>query len=150
MLNRNNKNIRPLILEFAETPTMQNLDFSLIEYSRKQNLSVLKGTEKVAVTYANLNTETFTKANQEPTDSDNDLRRQVKSLLNTSTETRTIQEPSDNDTDRRQQIKYLLDTRTETLTRQEASDSDSDLSSLIRLMDTQTITESQEPTDADK
>ena len=115
--------MRPLILEFAETPPMQNLDFSLIEYSRKKNLSVIKGTETAAVTYANMDTETFTKANQEPSDSDNDLRRQVKLLLDTRTDTFTEQEPSDNDADR---------------------------NSLMRLMDTQTITESVEPTDADK
>ena len=48
--------MRPLILEFAETPPMQNLDFSLIEYSRKKNLSVIKGTETAAVTYSNMDT----------------------------------------------------------------------------------------------
>ena len=73
--------MRPLILEFAETPTLKNLDFSLIEYSTKKNLSVIKGTETSAISYVSMDTETFTKANQEPTDSDNDLRRQVKYLL---------------------------------------------------------------------
>ncbi len=115
--------MRPLILEFAETPTLKNLDFSLIEYSTKKNLSVIKGTETSAISYVSMDTETFTKANQEPTDSDNDLRRQVKYLLDTSTGTFTSTEPSDNDDDRK---------------------------SLMLLMDTQTLTESVEPTDADK
>ena len=115
--------MRPLILEFAETPKMMDLNFSLIEYSKKKNLSVMKGTETAAITYASMDTETFTKANQEPSDSDNELRRQVK---------------------------YLLDTRTDTFTEQEPSDNDADRSSLMRLMDTQTITESVEPTDADR
>lgn len=169
--------MKPLILEFAETPTMQNLDFSLIEYSRKQNLSVLKGTETAAIAFVNMETETVTLVSQEPTDSDNNFKNQAKYLLDTTTETKVLQEASDsdfnrrhqarnlldtttgtrvsqessdNDNDRRLQMKYLLDTRTDTFTQQEASDNDNDRNSLMRLMDTQTITESQEPTDADK
>ena len=142
--------MKPLILEFAEIPPMQNMDFSLIEYSNKLNLSVLKGTEVVAVTSSNMSTETFTKVHQEPSDSDNDLRRQANFLLNTETETRTTQEPTDSDYNKKQQIKFLLDTRTDTFTQQEPSDNDKDRNSLMRLMDTQTITESQEPTDSDK
>lgn len=141
--------MRPLILEFAETPTMQNLDFSLIEYSKKLNLSVLKGTETVAISYVNMGTETVTLVGQEPTDSDNNLRSQTKYLLDTNTETRTIQEPSDSDHDR-QQIKFFLDTMTGTFTKVESSDNDNDRKLLMQLMDTQTITESQEPTDSDK
>jgi len=115
--------MRPLILEFAETPEVKNLDFSLIEYSTKKNLSVMKGTETSAISYASMDTETFTKANQEPSDSDNDLRRQVK---------------------------YLLDTSTDTFKSTEPSDSDANLNSLKLLMNTQTLTETVEPTDADK
>lgn len=142
--------MKPLIFEFAETPPMQNMDFSLIEYSNKLNLSVLKGTEVIAVTSSHMSTETFTKVNQEPTDSDNDLRHRAKLLLNTETETRTAQEPTDSDYNSKHQVKFLLDTRTDTFTQQEASDNDQDKISLMRLMDTQTITETQEPTDSDK
>ncbi len=142
--------MKPLILEFAETPPMQNLDFSLIEYSRKKNLSVLKGTETAAIAYANMGTETHTRVSQEPTDTDNDLRRHVKLLLDTRTETKVSQEANDTDNNTREQIKFLLDTKTVTLTDLEASDSDAARNSLMRLMDTQTITESQEPTDSDK
>jgi hypothetical protein len=115
--------LRPLILEFAETPEVRNFDFSLIEYSTKQNLSVMKGTETAAISYASMDTETFSKGNQDPTDSDNNLRRQLKFLLDTSTETRQFREPSD---------------------------SDVNFHPLKLLMDTQTLTETVEPTDADK
>ena len=43
--------MRPLILEFTEKPTLKNLDFSLIEYSHKQNLSVIKDTEMPAIKF---------------------------------------------------------------------------------------------------
>lgn len=115
--------MKPLILEFAEAPKMMDLDFSLIEYSQEKHLSVLKGTDISAISYASMDTETFTKSNQEPTDSDNDYRRQVK---------------------------YMLDTRTDTFTETEPSDSDTNHNILQLLLDTQTITESVEPTDADK
>jgi hypothetical protein len=104
--------MRPLILEFAETPEIKNLDYSLIEYSNKQNLSVIKNTEIPAITYVNMDTETFTKTFNEPSDSDNDVRYKLMGLLDTSTE--------------------------------------NNYSSLKMLMDTQTITESVEPTDSDK
>lgn len=115
--------MRPLILEFAELPQVKSIDFSLIEYSTKMNLSVLKGTETSAVSYANMDTGTFTKSSQEPADSDNDLRRNLK---------------------------YLLDTSTGTLNSTEPTDNDSNLNSLKLLIDTQTLTETVEPTDSDK
>ena len=115
--------MRPLILEFAETPQLKNLDFSLIEYSNKQNLSVLKGTETSAISYVNLDTSTMTKAGEEPSDSDNDYKFNLK---------------------------QMMDTSTETLNSIEQSDSDNSQASLRMLMDTQTITESVEPTDSDR
>ena len=115
--------MRPLILEFAETPELKNLDYSLIEYSREKNLSVIRNTQIPAISYVNMETETFTKTSGEPVDSDNDLRYRLRRLLDTSTDTFTSTEPSDSDQDR---------------------------SALKMLMDTQTITESVEPTDTDK
>ncbi len=115
--------MNPLILEFAETPKAIDLDFSLIEYSKLKNLTVLKGTDIPAISYASMNTETFTKADQEPTDSDYDYKSKIK---------------------------HLLDTRTDTFTSNEPSDSDANFTDLQLLMDTQTITESVEPTDADQ
>ena len=115
--------MKSLILDFAEQPKIKNLDYSIIEYSKLQNLSVLKNTEIPAVTYVNMETETFTKTTNEPTDSDNDYRFRLKRLLDTSSETFTTTEPSN---------------------------SDRNYTSLKLLMDTQTITESQEPTDSDK
>ena len=115
--------MKPLILEFAVAPQPLNIDFSLIEYSTKKNLSVIRGTDNPAITYASLDTATHTKVFQEPTDSDNDLRHQVK---------------------------YLLDTRTHTFTSTESSDSDDSYNSIKLMTDTQTLTESVEPTDADR
>ncbi|OBY65975.1 hypothetical protein [Polaribacter vadi] len=115
--------MKPLILEFTESPKLQNIDYSLIEYSKEKNLSVLKNTTIPAISYVSMDTETFTKTSGEPSDSDNDYRLKLKRLLDTSTETFTSTEPSD---------------------------SDNNYSSLKLLMDTQTVTESIEPTDSDK
>lgn len=115
--------MRPLILEFAETPELKDLDFSLIEYSNKKNLSVMKGTETAAISYVNMDTSTMTKSGEEPADSDCDYKLNLKRLLDTSTETFTSTEPSD---------------------------SDNNYVSIKMLMDTQTITESVEPTDDDR
>ncbi len=115
--------MRPLILEFTEKPTLKNLDFSLIEYSKKLNLSVIKNTEMPAIKYVSMDTETFTKTSGEPSDSDRDYMFNLRQLLDTSTETFTSTEPSD---------------------------SDNDLKRLKLLMDTQTVTESVEGTDSDK
>lgn len=115
--------MRPLILEFAETPQFKNLDFTLIEYSYQKNLSVMKGTDKTAIAYLN---------------------------MDTSTETRTADEPVDSDNDYKFNLKHILDTGTHTLASTEQSDSDSNHLSFKRLMDTQTITESIEPTDSDR
>lgn len=115
--------MKPLILEFVEKPTLKNLDFSIIEYSQKQNLSVIKDTEMPAIKYVSMDTETFTRTNGEPSDSDKDYK------LN---------------------LRQVLDTNTETLTATEPSDSDNELKRLKLLMDTQTITKTVEGTDSDK
>ena len=115
--------MRPLILKFSEKPTLQQTDFSIIEYSEKLNLSVLKGTDQPAIKYVSMDTETFTKTTGEPSDSDRDLKFHFRPLL---------------------------ETRTDTFTQTEASDSDKDLRRMGMLMDTQTVTETVEATDSDK
>ena len=115
--------MRPLILEFSESPKLKNLDYSLIEYSQEKNLSVVKNTDIPAISYVSMDTETFTKTFGEPSDSDNEYKLKLRNILDTSTETFTTTEPSD---------------------------SDNSYTSLKLLMDTQTITESIEPTDSDK
>jgi len=117
------KIMKPLILEFTENPTLKDLDFSLIEYSQKQNLSVIKDTEMPAIKYVSMNTETFTKTSGEPSDSDSNYKLNLRQVLDTSTGTFNSTEPSD---------------------------SDNDLKKIKLLMDTQTITESVEETDSDK
>lgn len=119
----NTKYMKPLILEFTETPKLKNIDYSLVEYSKSKNLSVLINTNIPAISYVNMDTETFTKTSGEPTDSDYDFKSNLRRLLDTSTHTLVSTEPSD---------------------------SDKNYSSLKLLMDTQTLTESVEPTDSDK
>ena len=94
----------------------------MIEYSKRQNLSVIKDTDMPAIKYVSMETETFTKTTGEPSDSDRDLRFKLQRVLDTSTETLTSTEPSDGDNDRKM-LKLLMDTHTLTET-VEGTDSD--------------------------
>lgn len=77
------KNMKPLILHFAEKPSLKELDFSLVEYSQNQNLTVIKETTIPAIKYISMETETFTKTSGEPSDSDRDYQLKLKYLLDT-------------------------------------------------------------------
>lgn len=115
--------MRPLILEFKEKPKNIDVDYSIIEYSENLNLSTIKGSNKPAISAVNMATETFTKTGGEPSDSDNNYTFGLRKLL---------------------------DTRTDTFTSTEESDSDNNFNSLQKLLSTQTVTESVEPTDSDR
>lgn len=115
--------MKPLILEYIEEPKYIDYDNSLIEYCEEQNISVIQGTKKSAIKFANLDTATMTKSEGEATDSDYELQNNLKLLM--ATETRTFNKA-------------------------ELSDSDRDFRLLQQLVDTQTLTESIEETDSDK
>lgn len=115
---------KPFILNFGITPSGQIHDFSLIEYSDQHSINLVKGTNKPAISYLPLETETMTKVMVESSDSDRDFALQT--ILDTSTETRVLMETSDSDVDlyMLSSIQSLLDT--ETLTERGLEDSDSD------------------------
>jgi len=112
--------MNPLILKFKEVPVEETLDYSAIIYDEELNLSICKNTKQPAIETIRMDTETFTKAGNEESDSDCNLNN------------------------------IFMDTETRTLTSKEESDSDSDLFTLKILMDTTTFTrESKESTDQD-
>jgi hypothetical protein len=88
--------MRPLIFEFKEKPNLKNVDYSIIEYSDEQNLSVVRGSQTPAISFINMDTQTITEAGTEPCDSDNELRLNLKHILDTQTTTKSI-EPTDSD-----------------------------------------------------
>jgi hypothetical protein len=135
--------MRPLIFDFLEETTNQILE-NPFEYSSELNLSIDKETRQPAIDYHSLDTQTFTKAGEEPTDSDHNLTR---SYLDTQTDTLNRLESSDSDQDIRSAS--LLDTMTGTRTNDECDDSDSQLRNFRAVLDTQTLTESKETTDSD-
>ena len=146
--------MRPLILEYAEKTNDNSLDFSMVEYSYEQNLTVLKGSLVPAVKFMSLETTTFTKSDGESSDTDeqplshiNDL----KTLFDTSTETKTFSETTDSDISSSNlvisNIKNLFDTATKTaVSVGEDSDTDTDynIKALRTLLDTKTLTENVE------
>jgi hypothetical protein len=109
-----------LILKYAEQPQEINVNELNIEYSDVQNLTIIKNTEKPAINCLGLETQTITRSSTEPTDSDNDMSSQ---LLQTNTVTDISTEPSD---------------------------ADKDYEAIRTIMQTQTVTESCEPTDSDR
>lgn len=148
--------MRPLILQYSETPTGNQLDFSLVEYSVEQNLTVIKNTDIPAVKFMSLDTNTFTRTGGEQSDSDAQkisLIQELQNLLDTRTKTFSGEE-SDSDNQIKaeiQNIKTLLDTKTVTLVSTEAVDSDNDRAkALLSLLDTKTITENVENSDSDR
>lgn len=136
--------MNPLAFQFKETPTGVDLDFSLIEYDDQLNLSVNKITRHPAIDSISMDTETFTKADGEDADTDNNG---ISMLADTETFTRAEGETTDTD---QNGMKNLMDTETRTFTSTEQSDSDKDSMTMQTLMDTSTLTESTESTDQDK
>jgi hypothetical protein len=148
--------MRPLLLEYIEKTDGKPLDFSMVEYSYEQNLTVLKNSNIPAVKFMPIDTITFTKADGESSDTDAQPLSSVnelKNLLDTRTETKTFSEVSDSDASYMSKVndlKVLLDTSTQTLISTEISDSDSKLQAFISLLDTKTLTENVENSDSDK
>ena len=114
--------MKPLILNFAENNGNEDLENSIIEYSKNQNLSVLKGTSIPAISQLKVGTQTNTRVSGEGTDSDFDGHHQLNSLLHTSTKSLSDSEITDSDFDL-DKLKNLLDTNTQTKTI-ETSDTD--------------------------
>lgn len=112
--------MKPLILEYLETPEKSVHSNNLVEYDESLNLSVDIKTKKAAISFLNMTTETFTKTFSEVSDSDKDLTG------------------------------VHMGTLTQTHQQLEGSDSDNDLRSLQSFMSTRTLTESQEESDSDK
>jgi hypothetical protein len=115
--------MKPFILEFIEKPVPREVDNSVVEYSEKLNLNVLKGTNSPAINEVYMETETFTRTS-EASDTDRDLyKNKITRFLETSTHTFVNNETPDSDRDRANLL-GLLDTSTITETRSEMTDTD--------------------------
>jgi hypothetical protein len=117
--------MRPFIYNFLENPKMTDSDdaMNLLEYSKDLNLTVLKGTSQPAIHLTSMGTQTFTKASQEDSDSDQDYQL-LSQLSKLGTGTQTRQQMESGDSDHHQSIISLMGTHTLTETQREASDSD--------------------------
>jgi hypothetical protein len=112
--------MKPLILEYIESANDADV-YPNLEYNKRLQLSVLKGTQTPAFDVQALRTNTFTKAGDEPTD----VTDYSGSSLNlyTSTQSAINNEDSDKDHDVTTPISYA-GTMTMTRTNTESSDSD--------------------------
>ena len=109
--------MKPLILEFAEKPTVKKIEENQFEYSDIFNLSVIKGTSIPAIRgNVNMSTETFTKTFDEDSDTD-------RTAIRMETETRTFTNNETSDSDN-QRYNPLMVTQTITEAGGEPVDSD--------------------------
>lgn len=136
--------MKPLIFQFKEYPKDTALDYSLIEYDETLNLSICKPTGQPAIDVLSMDTETFTKSEEEVSDADSD---RINALMDTVTGTREDEEESDSDDYR---LRMLMDTMTKTADPEEVTDDDEDRIAIQALMDTSTLTETSESADDDK
>lgn len=118
--------MEPLILKFKEVPCNQEIDYSILEYSEKLNLSVLRESKQPAIDYLSMETETFTRTLNEVSDSDkSELQRKLSTLVDTATHTYTQLEATDADPSSYVFKNLFMITDTTTLTEAvEGSDSD--------------------------
>ena len=126
--------MKPFSFRFKETPLREALDFSLIRYDQQLNLGINNATGKPAV-------DILSKPNDENSECEG-----IDLLMDTVTFTKAQGDETDSD----QGLSLLMDTTTNTFTAMEASDTDRDRRNIQALIDTSTLTESQEATDQDK
>ncbi|SDE86897.1 hypothetical protein SAMN05216464_110121 [Mucilaginibacter pineti] len=143
--------MKPFIYNFLHHERHQAVDTnSIIEYSERLNLSVVKGTDYPAINIANLGTQTMNKGEGTGSDVDrNDhISKSYLQSLGTNTFTRADRETTDSDYNSTvNAIAALMGTNTLTLDGGEPSDSDHQR--LFEMMSTRTLTESKETTDSD-
>ena len=90
--------MKPLIHQYAEIgESTVNLEFT--EYSDRLNLNVIIGTEIPAVSNSLCSTETFTKAQVDTSESDEDFRYSLCQYLDTRLQTRALVDETGNDDD---------------------------------------------------
>lgn len=136
--------MKPLILEFLESPVSELDNFFTNSYDEKSNLNIFNKlyNENVSSSLV-METNTFTKSAGEDNDSDDDLL-----LKNLSTMTKTQEYPEDTDED--DDFKAQLETYTITNTLDESTDSDDDTELIWDYLSTMTLTEVKpEATDED-
>lgn len=91
--------MKPLILEYAEV-AVDEVDFiDITEYDRNLHLNVIKGTLTPAISDLRCSTETFTKAQVDTTESDDDYNHKMMQYLDTRIQTRALVDETGNDDD---------------------------------------------------
>lgn len=84
--------MKPFIFRFIDFKPTTPAIHGAVEYSEELNLNVLSSTSVPAVEVLNIRGETFTKADQDPTDCQrNSFIRQVRSQLKDTTVTLSIE-----------------------------------------------------------
>ncbi|WP_313157061.1 hypothetical protein [Sphingobacterium multivorum] len=113
--------MKPFIFQFSERGVEEGYDLDLIEYNKELNLNIEKESGFPAIKVLDLSTETFTKTENEVSDSDNNY---LNRILETETLTAINNEDSDSDNNNYRKIKQLMETTTATRDFTEVSDTD--------------------------
>ncbi|WP_293308499.1 hypothetical protein [Pedobacter sp. UBA5917] len=112
--------MKPFILQFKESATLTDFDFSKIAYDPELNLNVDIQTGNPAIDVLEMGTETGTKVLSESSDSD---ANNFQAMLGTEIITLTGGEGVQSDRDR-YQLQMLMATNTNTRVIQETPDKD--------------------------
>ncbi len=100
--------MRPLIFEYAELPRGDDDAVKETEYDSEQNLNVLKGTKTIAINQITFITDTFTKAEVDTSESDDDFRYSLQNQLDTRIQTRAQIDETGGDEDKQVDISLRL------------------------------------------
>lgn len=92
--------MKPLIFEYAEVAQDDSANLRHIEYNSNLNLSVSKSTGRPAINEIAFITETFTKAEVDTSDSDDNFRSAIRQSLDTRIYTRQLEGDVTGDEDR--------------------------------------------------
>jgi hypothetical protein len=91
--------MKPLILEYAEIGVDEMNFMDITEYNTDLNLNVIKGTLTPAFSDLSCSTETFTKAQVDTTESDDDYNHKMVQFLDTRLQTRALVDETGSDDD---------------------------------------------------
>jgi hypothetical protein len=90
---------KPLIFQYLETSEKDQSHQESYEYSSALNLNVIKGSDQPAVYAASLDTDTFTKAQVDSSETDDDFKSTLIHLLDTNLNTRSQIDDTGSDDD---------------------------------------------------
>ncbi len=84
--------MNPLILQYSISPETEPTVTDLLEYCEVQHLNVIKITREPAVHLVSYDTDTFTRAQMDTNENDQNFRLELQGFLDTQMQTKQMQD----------------------------------------------------------